>query len=212
MNAATRRLGLVVLAAAIAAPALPARAQDKTIEEGLLDLVTLHAPAPSSDAVAVIRPFGTDGADLGTGGEGGKAKRVELANRFKTEGPKLLAERLRAVLLENKTFSDVRIDDGSPLPEGAVVIEGDFTLLNPGSRAKRYWAGFGAGKSGVAVKGRVADAAGSALADFEQKRIGVMGIAGGDSEKKMTSDCTDIGEDIAVFLDAWVRGKPLEKK
>ena len=109
-------------------------------------------------------------------------------------------------------FSDVRVDDGSPIPDGAIVVEGSFTQLDPGSKAKRYWVGFGAGKSGTEVEGTVKDAAGNLLAKFRQKRIAAIGVFGGDYVKKMTSDCESIGEDVAEFLSAWAKGKPLKEK
>ena len=89
-------------------------------------------------------------------------------------------------------------------------MEGRFTEINPGSRAKRYFAGFGAGKSVVEVIGTVKDAEGRTLASFRQRRIGAMGMGGGDSLGKLLSDTRSIGEDIARFLAAWARGKSLD--
>jgi hypothetical protein len=37
-----------------------------------------------------------------------------------------------------------------------------------------------------------------------------MGVGGGDSLAKLTSDSKSIGKDIAEFLDAWARGKSLK--
>jgi hypothetical protein len=48
------------------------------------------------------------------------------------------------------------------------------------------------------------------LATFEQRRIGTMGIGGGDSLAKLMSDSRSIGEDIAKFLAKWARGQDLE--
>ena len=54
------------------------------------------------------------------------------------------------------------------------------------------------------------DAAGGTLATFRQKRVGAMGMAGGDSLDKMKSDCENIGEDIAKFLSRWAKGEKLD--
>ena len=54
------------------------------------------------------------------------------------------------------------------------------------------------------------DADGKTLATFRQRRIGAMGIGGGDSLGKLLSDTRSIGEDIARFLEAWARGKSLD--
>jgi hypothetical protein len=96
------------------------------------------------------------------------------------------------------------------VPEGGVVIEGKFLTIDPGSRAKRYFAGFGAGKSSVEVSGSIKDATGRTLATFEQRRVGAMGIGGGDSLDKLMNDSRDIGEDIGKFLTKWVKGENLK--
>jgi hypothetical protein len=62
----------------------------------------------------------------------------------------------------------------------------------------------------VKVIGVVKDGAGRTLATFEQRRIGTMGIGGGDSLGKLMSDTRAIGEDVARFLSKWGRGESLE--
>jgi hypothetical protein len=96
------------------------------------------------------------------------------------------------------------------VPDGAFVVEGKFVTLDPGSRTKRYLAGFGAGKSSVKVTGSLKDSTGKTLATFEQRRIGAMGIGGGDSLGKLMSDSRSIGEDIAKFLAKWAKGESLD--
>ncbi|MEP7309039.1 MAG: DUF4410 domain-containing protein [Acidobacteriota bacterium] len=96
------------------------------------------------------------------------------------------------------------------MPAGALVVDGKFTELDPGSRAKRYFVGFGAGKSGVTVSGTVKTSDGTRLASFEQRRIGVMGAAGGDSLGRFAADAESIGEDITKFLSAWAKDKKLK--
>ena len=96
------------------------------------------------------------------------------------------------------------------LPRTAqVIVTGKFVTLDPGSRAKRYFAGFGAGKSSVKVVGEVKDASGKTLATFEQRRIGAMGLGGGDSLGKLMADSRSIGEDVAKFMGRWARGDGL---
>ena len=181
------------------------------IEEGLLDLIDLHVEKPPENVPIVIRPFASDKADLGTGAEGGKETRTAAAKTLQHEGPGLLAESFLAEMKKQGVYSEVRIDDASAIADNALIIEGEFTMIDPGSKAKRYWGGFGAGKSGLEVKGVVKNAAGQVLAEFRQKRIGVMGVFGGDYEGKLRSDCKSVGEDIAVFLSSWAKGKNLEE-
>jgi hypothetical protein len=194
--------------AAVAQAAEPVR----YVESGLLDEMTLYVEAPPAASQVVIRKFDPSKADLGTGAEGGKEARVEAVKTIQASGPELLASSLSKKLAALGTFKSVRMDDGSPAPADALVIEGHFSKIDPGSKAKRYWVGFGAGHSGTEVEGTVKDAAGNVLAKFKQERIAVMGAFGGDYVAKMTADCRDIGEDLAVFLDAWATGKPLKKE
>jgi hypothetical protein len=193
--------------------AVGAQAPLKTIKDGALDNIQLFVAAleRSQEVTVVLKPFDASAADLGTGGKTGKDARQEEAKTMQNEGPRVLAERFVSTLEKSGPFKSVRVlktDEG--LPDGALVIEGKFVALDPGSRTKRYFAGFGAGKSSVKVVGAVKDSTGRTLATFEQRRIGAMGIGGGDSLGKLMSDSRSIGEDIAKFLAKWARGETLE--
>ena len=202
------RTTLTIVAMILSAMTAYPIAQERTIKDGLLDEIRLRVPKLSGDVIVLVRPFSTDKADLGTGakGDGGEAK---AAKRLQADGPKLLAASLVKELTTLGPFPSVREDSGAAA-EKAVIVEGRFTTLDPGSRAKRYFAGFGAGKTVVEIQGTLKDASGAVLADFTQKRIGTMGLGGGDSEDKMTDDAKSIGEDIAEFLSAWAKGKALK--
>ena len=185
----------------------------RTIEEGVLDKIELFAATldKPGELTVVIKPFDATGANLGTGGKDGKEARQQEAKTMQNEGPRVLAERLAATLTESKAFKQVQVAKGDEaVAAGGVVIEGKFVTLDPGSRAKRYFAGFGAGKSSVEVAGAVKDASGRTLATFEQRRVGAMGMGGGDSLGKLMSDSKDIGEDIGKFLTKWAAGGDLK--
>jgi hypothetical protein len=200
--------GLLALVTLISSAQTPV----KTIEDGVLDRIELFAASlDGSNRVVVIRPFDASTADLGTGGKEGKDTRQQEAQTMQNEGPRVLAERFAAALAKDGPFKDVRVlTKDESVPDGALVVEGKFAELNPGSRAKRYFAGFGAGKSSVKVAGTVKDSTGKTLATFEQRRIGAMGVGGGDSLGKLMSDSRSIGEDIAKFLSMWARGQNLK--
>lgn len=190
-----------------------AQAPLKTIEDGVLDRIELFVASLDARATGsvVIVPFDASAADLGTGGANGKDARREEAQTMQNEGPRVLADRLAATLRESGPFKDVRVlEAGEDVPGDALVIEGKFVTIDPGSRAKRYFAGFGAGKSSVKVTGSVKDADGRTVATFAQRRIGAMGLGGGDSLGKLMSDSRSIGEDIAKFLARWARGDALD--
>jgi hypothetical protein len=189
-----------------------AQAPVRTIEEGALDKIELFVTALEKPAelTVAIKPFDASGAELGTGGKDGKEARRQEAQTMQNEGPRVLAERFSATL-QGGPFKAVQVlKADETAPEGAVVIEGKFLTLDPGSRAKRYFAGFGAGESAVEVSGVVKDASGKTLAAFQQRRVGAMGMGGGDSLGKLMSDSKSIGEDIANFLAKWARGENLK--
>jgi hypothetical protein len=192
--------------------ALGAQAPIKTIEDGALDNIQLFVGAleQAPDLTVIIKPFNSSAADLGTGGKDGKEERQQESKTMQNEGPRVLAERFVSTLEKTGAFKSVRIfktDEG--VPDGALVVEGTFITIDPGSRAKRYFGGFGAGKSSVKVAGTVKDSGGRTLATFDQRRIGTMGLGGGDSLGKLMSDSRSIGEDIAKFLARWARGDSL---
>jgi hypothetical protein len=193
--------------------ALGAQAPLKTIDDGALDSIQLFVPAleHGPSLTVVMKPFDATAADLGTGGKGGKDARQEEAKTMQNEGPAVLAERFASALEKSGPFKAVRVlKADEAVPDGSLVVEGRFITLDPGSRAKRYFAGFGAGKSSVKVAGAVKDSTGRTLATFEQRRIGTMGMGGGDSLGKLMSDSRSIGEDIAKFLAKWARGDSLQ--
>jgi hypothetical protein len=185
----------------------------KTIDDGVLDKISLFVAALENPTklTVVMKPFDASAADLGTGGKDGKETRQEEARTMQNEGPKVLADRFTAALIKSGPFTQVRVLKAEEsVPDGALVIEGTFVTLDPGSRTKRYLAGFGAGKSSVKVVGSVKDSTGRTLASFEQRRIGAMGFAGGDSLGKLMADSRNIGEDLAKFLSLWARGESLD--
>src|SRR4051794_26437621 len=184
----------------------------KTIDDGALDRIELFVPSleNATGLTVLIRPFDATAADLGTGGKDGKATRQEEAKTMQGEAPRVLSERLLATLQKSGPFKAARvIKADEPVPENALIVEGKFVTLDPGSRVKRYLGGFGAGKSSVKAAGVVKDSSGRTLATFAQRRIGVMGLGGGDSLGKLMSDSRSVGEDIAKFLALWARGDDL---
>jgi hypothetical protein len=204
------KLSLAVLAVTVLVDDKPV----KKIEEGLLDRIELYVatlPTPAEQTV-IVRPFTSEKAELGTGNKEGDKDEQDEAKKMQTEGPKYLAEALIAKLKDEGGFKGgtAGTADAPPAEANTLIVEGQFTELDPGSRAKRYFVGFGAGKAAVTVKGTIKDGSGKLLATFTQRRVGSMGVAGGDSVKKMTSDCKSIGEDIAKFLSAWAKGKKLD--
>jgi hypothetical protein len=212
-----RAVFLLVLGLGLVAPAQDSKTVSprpiRTVRDGVLDEIVLYAAKPPADPATsvLIRKFAAGEADLGTGSETGKQARQDEAKTMTSEGPRVLAERLVATLTELGPYTTITTGEPeAPVPPGSIVIDGKFTKIDPGSRAKRYLVGFGAGKSTVTVTGSVKDQAGVVLATFKQTRHGVMGMGGGDSLAKLLSDSREIGVDIAKFLSTWAKEKSLK--
>jgi uncharacterized protein DUF4410 len=198
-------VSVIVLGASTPGPtAAQGQTPVRTVKGGVLDEINLYTQTPPSAVLVVIRPFSATDADIVTGDKKDETRKMQSV------APRMLAEEFVAKLKETKTFPEVSVLDGGAAPAGALLVEGKFTEMDPGSRAKRYLVGFGSGKSGVTAEGSVKTADGTLLATFTQRRIGVMGVAGGDSMKKLEGDTKNIGEDLARFLSAWATGKKLK--
>jgi hypothetical protein len=177
----------------------------RTVKDGILDEVKLFTATPPASKVVVIHPFSATDADIVNGDKGQETKKMQ------TTAPDILLQRgdLEAQV-DGWFHRRVGARGRQPPPADAIVVDGKFTEMDPGSRAKRYFVGFGAGKSGVTVEGSVKASDGTVLATFRQRRVGVMGVGGGDSMEKLVDDTKAIGEDIAKFLSAWATGKKLK--
>jgi len=213
MNRRTACFSALVLIALTTSRAGSADKKDPlNIEGGVLDEIHLKVATISAGVPIVIRRFSTESVDLGTGGEDAKnEKRSDATRTMVKAAPDLLIESFKATVLEAKAFGEVLPPDSATVPDGALVIEGSFTKIDPGSKAKRYWASFGAGKSGVQVTGTVKDATGKVLAEFKHLKNSGIGLMGGDYVKFLTDDTRDIGIDLAHFLATWSAGGNLRR-
>ena len=83
----------------------------------------------------------------------------------------------------------------------AIVIRGRVTVMDPGSRAARYWGGFGAGAARTAISGEAVDSSGRVLFKFRQERRSGVGVAGGGYESLLNRNIRAIGKDIGFVLE-----------
>lgn len=94
-----------------------------------------------------------------------------------------------------------RAKPGETAEPGTLVIRGKVITMDPGSRAARFWAGFGAGAAKTEISGEVMDAAsGTVLLRFVQERRSGVGANGGDYEGLMERNLVTIGNDIGAVL------------
>lgn len=97
----------------------------------------------------------------------------------------------------------VMSDSGSKNAD-TLIIRGKVLQMNPGSKAARVWAGFGAGAAGAQIEGEIVDAkTKTVLAKFTQERRSGVGIMGGDYQELMQKNLNAIGEDVANLLKAF---------
>lgn len=107
---------------------------------------------------------------------------------------------IQAEMTKRKMFKNVVF--AGDAKDNAVILEGSFTEFNAGSRALRFWVGFGAGKTYLKVKGRLLDAkTGQELATFEDQETGYKGVATMESfEDLFPHQAQSLGENIADFM------------
>ena len=182
----------------------------KRIQEGVLDSIGIATQTLRTDLPILIKPFSVEGVNLGTGAEGGKKKRVKAAKEMVTIAPELLLRSIEEELRGSGPFMHILDPESTNLPLEYLIIEGRFLTINPGSRAKRYWAGFSAGKSGVKVTGTLKHSSGELLGDFTHMKHSGIGLFGGKYVKFHSDDVQEVGEDIGEFLVRWATGGDLE--
>lgn len=174
-------------------------------DEVKLDSYRVLADLPA-DSQILVKTFGTDNTDFG---KLKKERQKETAENMKAVAPVSLQQSLIQDLTNAGTFAGVAAHEEGELPANAVLVEGEFTTLNPGNRNKRYFVGAGAGKSKVCVEGRVINAAGELLGEFADCRsgTGMMAFTGGRAEGMMSNDVYRCAVNIGGFLSTWAGGR-----
>lgn len=95
----------------------------------------------------------------------------------------------------------VRQEGEAPAAEGVLLLRGRVLEMDPGSRAARYWAGFGAGAARTKLEGELVDAAsGRVLLRFTQERRSGVGMGGGGYVELLNRNLRAIGRDLAAGL------------
>lgn len=179
-----------------------------------LDRAVIRVDTIPTDLPVVMLRFDTENAELGTGAKENKVVYQRIAREMQTEAPEILAEVFVRELTQQGIFPEVidagaasEGEEGTPLPENALIVEGAFTTLNPGSKGKRYFVSMGAGKSKVCLEGTVKDAEGEVLAEFQHCRSQGIGMFGGDSKNQMMKDVNQTAIRLAGFVAEWAQGK-----
>jgi hypothetical protein len=85
-----------------------------------------------------------------------------------------------------------------------LIIRARVIKLDPGSRAARYWGGFGAGAVKITMIGEIIDGASKkTLVRFKQERRSAWGAFGGGYGELFTRTARQIGDDIGGLVNAF---------
>lgn len=100
------------------------------------------------------------------------------------------------------------VEQAATAPKAAktLIVRGAVDNVSPGSRAKRYLAGYGAGAAGTKIHGEIVDAkTGEVLARFTQERRsgGTFKFGGGSDIEVMQDSIHAVGEDVVHMLTAF---------
>ena len=89
-----------------------------------------------------------------------------------------------------------------PVEGNGIIVRGRITTIDGGSRATRFWVGFGAGGASVAAEGEVVRADGTQVAPFKAVRSssGMADMFGGDSPVLVDKCVRAVAEDIAEMV------------
>ena len=193
-----KRVSLSLLCALLLATATLAFADEKPLPKPdvLTEETVYTAQRLSTYDTIIIRDVKTDGAEY---------SRVDDEEKARIEAMKPLlirtiSESLDMELKARKLFKNVLKNEESK--GKAVIFEGAITEFNAGSRALKFFVGFGAGKAYLTVKGRLIDAeTGKELAIFEDRETGFKGAMSMESYQDLfPHQAKSLGENVANFL------------
>ena len=106
--------------------------------------------------------------------------------------------------LGEHTVSKVSLDSKPGKDAGTLIVRAKVLEMDPGSKAARYFAGFGAGAARAKVSGEIVDAKTKAvLVKFTQERRSGVGMMGGDYVGLMNRNLRAIAEDVANILQVF---------
>lgn len=106
--------------------------------------------------------------------------------------------------LAKDVSTPVKVEEKPEKSADTLIVRTKVVSMDPGSRAARYWAGFGAGAAIVKIEGELVDGkSNKVLAKFTQERRSGFGVGGGNSVSLMKRDIRAIATDVANILKAF---------
>lgn len=201
---AVRFVSLALAVAVVAAPAFARGKKSSSTAPGKysewgpdIDKIEIVKTIKFSDySKIVVEPFDTSGVEL----PGKDDNSYEAAKKVLASATEGFVQGLRGSVDQKVTLADGKARGGA----GTLIIRGKVTTMDPGSKAARYWAGFGAGAARSGIEADVVDAAtGQVVIHFSQERRSGVGVMGGDYQELMQRNLNAIGEDAANMLKAF---------
>ncbi len=145
----------------------------------------------------VIKDFSAEGAEYSSVNDEEKAEIIKMMPMLMNN----IADALIAELKAKGVFKEVARNSASGGKQ--IILEGKIGEFNAGSKALKFFVGFGAGKAYLKFKGRFVDASGKELATFEDRETGYLGSMSMMSYKELfPHQAKSIGENLAKFLIA----------
>jgi Domain of unknown function (DUF4410)/Protein of unknown function (DUF3313) len=203
----SRRLLVVILALSIAVPAVYARTKPAPTAPGTykdwgqdIDQIEIIKTFKMADYdKIVVEPFDTSKAPL-------PDQKEKWYGTLKTALAGYTGYFMEAFPKELKAKADVQQSSTAPKSAKTLIIRGEVEQLDPGSRAGRYFGGFGAGSAATKVAIDIIDAkSGKVLAHVNQERRsgGAFKGGGGNDLDVMRDAVHAVAKDIAHALDAF---------
>lgn len=145
----------------------------------------------------VIKDFTADKAEYSSVNDEERG----VIEKMKPNLVRTISDTLEADLKAKKIFKHI-VKNGKPTGK-AVILEGELTEFNAGSKALKFFVGFGAGKAYLKSKGRLVDAStGKELSVFEDRETGYLGSMSMMSyDDLFPHQAKGMGENLAKFLE-----------
>lgn len=161
---------------------------------------------PDIDTIEIVQPFHTaDYAQI-------VVEPLDVSSTPPPEDADMQSKVTKVLEIATEPFAEgvkkgetgLKIADKVPqAPAKTLIVRAKVTTMDPGSRAKRLWVGYGAGAARAAISGEIVDAAtGKVLVRFTQeRRSGMERFGRGSSyEEIMKRNLQAIGTDVAKIL------------
>jgi uncharacterized protein DUF4410 len=203
----SRRFLVAIFALSVVVPAVYARTKPAPTEPGTykawgqdIDQIEIIKTFKIADYdKIVVQPFDTSKAPL-------PDPKEKWYGTLKTALEGYTSYFMEAFPKELKAKADVQQSSSAGKSAKTLIIRGEVEQLDPGSRAGRYFGGFGAGSASTKLNVDIVDAkSGKVLARVTQARRsgGTFKMGGGNDLDVMRDAVHATGKDIAHVLDAF---------